>query len=158
MSTADSQLIAASSSVSEDIVQNVFKVKMSDRAAMFTARVTLVAVAVFGVIIAWNPNSSVFNIVSFAWAGFGATFGPIMLMSLFWKRTNRQGALAGMLSGIIMVFVWKYGVRPMGGAWDLYELAPAFLVSLIFIVVVSLITPAPSEEIQQEFEEVKAMK
>ena len=95
--------------------------------------------------------------MSFAWAGFGAVFGPIMLFSLFWKRTNRFGAIAGMLSGGIMVFVWKYLVRPMGGAWDLYELAPAFLVSAIFIVVFSLLTKAPEEEIQEEFEEVKAM-
>ena len=102
-------------------------------------------------------NANRIGIVSFAWAGFGAVFGPIMLFSLFWKRTNRFGAIAGMLSGGIMVFVWKYLVRPMGGAWDLYELAPAFLVSAIFIVVFSLLTKAPEEEIQEEFEEVKAM-
>ena len=124
---------------------------------MLTARLTLIVVAVLGIIIAWNPDSSVFNIVSFAWAGFGAVFGPIMLFSLLWKRTNRFGAIAGMISGGIMVFVWKYLVRPMGGAWDLYELAPAFLVSAIFIVVFSLLTKAPEEEIQEEFEEVKAM-
>ncbi len=157
MSTADSQLIAASSAVSENIIQDVFKVKLSETAAMLTARLTLVVVAVLGVVIAWNPNSSVFNIVSFAWAGFGAVFGPAMLMSLFWKRTNLYGTIAGMISGAAMVFIWKYGVRPMGGAWNLYELAPAFLVALIFIVVVSLITPAPSEEICTEFDEVKEM-
>jgi sodium/proline symporter len=157
MSTADSQLIAASSAVSENIFRDTFKIKMSEKASMLTARLTLIVVAVLGIIIAWNPDSSVFNIVSFAWAGFGAVFGPIMLFSLFWKRTNRFGAIAGMLSGGIMVFVWKYLVRPMGGAWDLYELAPAFLVSAIFIVVFSLLTKAPEEEIQEEFEEVKAM-
>ena len=154
MSTADSQLIAASSAVSENIIQDVFKVKLSETAAMLTARLTLVVVAVLGVIIAWDPSSSVFNIVSFAWAGFGAVFGPAMLMSLFWKRTNKYGTVAGMLSGAIMVFVWKYGVRPMGGAWNLYELAPAFLVALIFIVVVSLVTPAPDEEITKTFDSV----
>jgi sodium/proline symporter len=157
MSTADSQLIAASSAVSENIFRDTFKIKMSDKASMLTARLTLIVVAVLGVIIAWNPDSSVFNIVSFAWAGFGAVFGPIMLFSLFWKRTNTAGAIAGMISGGAMVFIWKYLVRPMGGAWDLYELAPAFLVSAIFIVVVSLITKAPDEDIQKEFEEVKAM-
>lgn len=154
MSTADSQLIAASSAVSENIIQDVFKIKLSETAAMLTARLTLVVVAVLGVIIAWDPSSSVFNIVSFAWAGFGAVFGPAMLMSLFWKRTNKYGAVAGMISGAIMVFVWKYGVRPMGGAWNLYELAPAFLVALIFIVVVSLATPAPDEEITKTFDSV----
>ena len=154
MSTADSQLIAASSAVSENIIQDVFKVKLSDTAAMLTARLTLVVVAILGVVIAWDPSSSVFNIVSFAWAGFGAVFGPAMLMSLFWKRMNKYGAVAGMISGMAMVFIWKYGVRPMGGAWDLYELAPAFLVALIFIVIVSLITPAPDKEISDTFDEV----
>jgi sodium/proline symporter len=154
MSTADSQLIAASSAVSENIIQDVFKVKLSETAAMLTARLTLVVVAVLGVIIAWDPSSSVFNIVSFAWAGFGAVFGPAMLMSLFWKRTNKYGAVAGMISGAIMVFVWKYGVRPMGGAWNLYELAPAFLVAIIFIFVVSLVTPAPEDDVVKTFEEV----
>ncbi|MBP3808189.1 MAG: sodium/proline symporter [Eubacterium sp.] len=157
MSTADSQLIAASSAVSENIIQDVFKIKLSETAAMLTARITLVIVGVLGVIIAWDPSSSVFNIVSFAWAGFGAVFGPAMLMSLFWKRTNKYGCIAGMIAGGVTVFIWKYGVRPMGGAWDLYELAPAFLVALIFIVVVSLITPAPEEEITKEFDEVAAM-
>ncbi len=156
MSTADSQLIAAASAVSENIIQDVFKVKLKERSAMLTARCTLVAVAVLAAFIAWNPNSSVFGIVSFAWAGFGAVFGPAILMSLYWKRCNRFGAMAGMISGGLMVFIWKYGVRPMGGAWDLYELAPAFLVALIFIVFVSLITPAPAEEIAGEFDEVAA--
>ena len=157
MSTADSQLIAASSAVSENIIQDVFHVRLSEKAAMLAARLTLICVAVLGIILAWDPNSSVFTIVSFAWAGFGAVFGPVTIMSLFWKRTNKFGAIAGMLTGGIMVFVWKFAVRPLGGAWDLYELAPAFLVSLIFIVVVSLLTPAPEEEIQKEFEEVRAM-
>ena len=157
MSTADSQLIAASSAVSENIIQDVFKINLSETAAMLTARLTLVIVGVLGVIIAWDPSSSVFNIVSFAWAGFGAVFGPATIMSLFWKRTNKYGCIAGMISGAAMVFIWKYGVRPMGGAWNLYELAPAFLVALIFIFVVSLITKAPEEEIAKEFDEVAAM-
>ena len=157
MSTADSQLIAASSAVSENIFRDTFKIKMSEKASMLTARLTLIVVAVLGIIIAWNPDSSVFNIVSFAWAGFGAVFGPIMLFSLFWKRTNTAGAIAGMISGGLMVFIWKYLVRPLGGAWDLYELAPAFAVSAIFIVIFSLITKAPQEEICAEFDEVKSM-
>ncbi len=131
--------------------------KLTETAAMLTARATLIAVAVFGVIIAWNPNSSIFGIVSFAWAGFGAVFGPIMILSLYWKRANKFGAMAGMISGGLMVFIWKYLVRPMGGAWDLYELAPAFLVAVIVIVVVSLITAEPDKEVQDEFEQVKKM-
>lgn len=154
MSTADSQLIAASSAVSENIVQETFGVKLSERMAMLTARATLIVVAVFGVIIAWNPNSSVFGIVSFAWAGFGAVFGPAMIMSLYWKRANKYGAIAGMVSGGAMVFIWKYLVRPLGGVWNLYELAPAFLVAVIMIVIVSLLTPEPDEEMVTKFEHV----
>ncbi|HBE09552.1 MAG TPA: sodium:proline symporter [Lachnospiraceae bacterium] len=157
MSTADSQLIAASSAVSENIIQDVFKIKMSEKTAMITARTTLVVVAVLGVILAWDPNSSVFNIVSFAWAGFGAVFGPAMLMALFWKRTNKFGCFAGMIGGGSMVFIWKFAVRPAGGIWDVYELLPSFLTALLLIFVVSLITPAPDDEIIEEYQKVKEM-
>ena len=114
----------------------------------------IVIIALVAVFLARDPNSSVFNIVSFAWAGFGAVFGPVVLFALFWKRSNWQGALAGMISGGAMVFIWKYLVRPLGGAWDIYELLPAFLVSCAAIVLVSLLTKAPSKEIVEEFESV----
>lgn len=155
MSTADSQLLAASSSASQDILKSVFWKNMSDKAGMIVARGTVIVIAVVAIFIARDPNSSVFKIVSFAWAGFGAAFGPAMLFSLFWKRTNLPGVLAGMVSGGVVVFVWKFIVRPMGGAWDIYELLPAFIVSSIFILLVSLATKAPSEEIVKEFEQVK---
>lgn len=157
MSTADSQLLAAASSISQNLLTDVCHVKMSKKATIVAARVTVLAIAVVAVFIARNPESSVFQIVSFAWAGFGAVFGPIMLFSLFWRRTNKWGALAGMVSGGIMVFVWKYAVRPLGGAWNIYELLPAFLVACAFIIVVSLVTPAPPETVTREFDEVKAM-
>ena len=121
---------------------------------MLAARVTVAAIALVSLVLAWDPGSSVFNIVSFAWAGFGASFGPVVLTALFWKRSNFQGALAGMFTGGIMVFVWKYLVKPLGGAWNIYELLPAFLLALAAIVLVSLATKAPSEEIVKEFEEV----
>ena len=105
--------------------------------------------------IARDPDSSVFQIVSFAWAGFGATFGPVMLMALFWRRSNRQGALAAMLTGGVMVFVWKYVLRPLGGVWDIYELLPAFLLALLAGILVSLLTKAPEAAITDEFDEVK---
>ena len=108
-----------------------------------------------GVVMARDPNSSVFGIVSFAWAGFGGSFGAVVLCSLFWKRCNWQGALAGMLSGGLMVFVWKYIISPLGGVFGIYELLPAFLVSLVVCVVVSLVTPAPSAEIEAEFDAAK---
>ena len=156
MSTADSQLLAASSSVSQDIVKEVLVKDLSAKMSMVIARITLVGIAVIGVIIASNPNSSVFGIVSFAWAGFGAAFGPVMLMALFWKRSNMYGALAGMVSGGILVFVWKFLIRPLGGLWDIYELLPAFIVSMLFIIIVSLITAAPDKDITDEFDAVCA--
>ena len=150
MSTADSQLLAASSAVSSDLLGE--KLKTNDKGGMVAARITLLVIAIFAVILARDPNSSVFGIVSFAWAGFGAAFGPVVLFSLFWKRTNRFGALAGMISGGVMIFVWKYLVRPLGGAWDIYELLPAFIVACIFIVAVSLATPEPEKEVLDEFD------
>ena len=112
-------------------------------------------ITAIAIVIALDENSVIFTIVSFAWAGFGATFGPLMLLSLFWKRTTRAGAVAGMLGGGCMVFVWNLLVRPLGGVWDIYELLPAFLFSCLCIVVVSLLSGAPSKEIQEEFDQVK---
>lgn len=155
MSTADSQLLAAASSVSKDILKDTFWKNMTEKMSITLARVTVIVIAVIAVFIARDPNSSVFGIVSFAWAGFGATFGPVILTALFWRRTNKQGALAGMICGGMMVFVWKFVVRPLGGAWNIYELLPAFLVALVAIVVVSLVTKAPEEEIVKTFDEVK---
>ena len=156
MSTADSQLLAAASSVSQNILQEAFHLNLSKRASMIAARLTVIVVAILGVIIARDPNSSVFGIVSFAWAGFGAAFGPLMICSLFWRRTTLQGAIAGLISGGAMVFIWKYLVKPLGGVFGIYELLPAFLVGIIVIVVVSLLTPAPSQEILDEFDHVKS--
>lgn len=156
MSTADAQLLAAASGVTHNILTDVLGIKLTDKKTMTIARITVVGVAVLGVIFASNPNSSIFRVVSFAWAGFGATFGPVMLFALFWKRCNYQGAIAGMLSGAATVFIWKYLVAPLGGILAIYELLPAFVVSCIFIVVVSLCTPKPEKEIQEEFESVKA--
>ena len=156
MSTADSQLLAASSSVSENILKGFFGINLSDKMTVLSARACLVGISVIGMFLAADPNSSVFGIVSFAWAGFGAAFGPVVLAALFWKRSNMYGAVAGMVTGGAMVFIWKYLVRPLGGAWNIYELLPAFLLALAAIIIVSLLTPAPSKEIQDEFEEVKA--
>lgn len=122
---------------------------------MLLARLTIVVVAAVGVVLAWAPDSSVFTIVSFAWAGFGAAFGPLMIFSLFWKRTNIYGAFAGMVSGGAFVFIWKFLIKPLGGVFGIYELLPAFLVSSILIVVVSLCTAKPSAEIEKEFEAAK---
>ncbi|MDD6233799.1 MAG: sodium/proline symporter [Lachnospiraceae bacterium] len=156
MSTADSQMLAAASSVSQNIVQDFFKVKISEKKSLLVARLTIVVISLIGVFLARNPDSSVFSIVSFAWAGFGGAFGAVTLCALFWKRSNKWGALAGMIGGGVMVFVWKYAIRPLGGAWDIYELLPAFVFSLILIIVVSLLTKKPDETIVEEFEAAKA--
>ena len=155
MSTADSQLLAAASSVSQNILQEKMKLQLTTKQSMLAARITVIAIAILGVIIARNPESSVFGIVSFAWAGFGAGFGPVVICSLFWKRTTLPGALSGMAAGGIMVFVWKYLIKPIGGVFGVYELLPAFIVSIAVIVVVSLLTKQPSAEIIEEFEKVR---
>ena len=154
MSTADSQLLAAASSVSQDLMQHSFGMKMNQRTTMLAARATVIGIALIGMVLAWDPNSSVFRVVSFAWAGFGAAFGPVMLFSLFWKRANKQGALAGMITGGAVVFIWKYLIAPMGGAWAIYELLPAFLAACIAIVIVSLATPAPEKAVTDTFDEI----
>ena len=156
MSTADSQLLAASSSMSENIIGGVFNVKLSETAQMIVARVTLIIISVIGVILAWDSNSSVFKIVSFAWAGFGAAFGPVMLLSLFWKRSNKYGAIAGMIAGGAMVFIWKFGIAKLGGAFAIYELLPAFIFGLVVNIIVSLVTPKPDDEIVKAFDEVNS--
>lgn len=152
MSTADSQMLAAASSVSENIMGEFFNVKMDEKKKILVARIAIVGIAILGVILALDPDSSVFRIVSFAWAGFGGAFGPVMLLALFWKRTTKQGALAGMVSGGAMVFIWKFLIKPIGGVFSIYELLPAFIVSLIFTVVVSLLTKEPDKSIIEEFE------
>ncbi len=159
MSTADSQLLAASSSMSENILGGLLKRELNETTQMVIARVTLIIISIIGVVIAWDSNSSVFGIVSFAWAGFGAAFGPVMLLALFWKRSNKYGAIAGMVAGGAMVFIWKYIIAvKVGGIFAIYELLPAFLIGLIVNVIVSLVTPAPESEITNTFEEVKNTK
>lgn len=156
MSTSDSQLLAAASSISQNLLQDFGKIKVSERTSMLIARATVIIISALGVVLAWNPDSSVFAIVSFAWAGFGATFGPTVLLALFWKRSNKQGAIAGMIAGGIMVFLWKYVIAGFGGVFAIYELLPAFLTGLFVNVLVSLATPAPSEAITKVFDEVNA--
>ncbi|MCR5409570.1 MAG: sodium/proline symporter [Lachnospiraceae bacterium] len=156
MSTADSQLLAAASAISSDLLQDFGGKKFSDETAVKIAKVTVIIISAISVVIAYNPDSSVFSIVSFAWAGFGATFGPVMLLSLFWKRSNRQGAIACMIAGAVMVFLWKYVISTLGGPFAIYELLPAFIVALIANVIVSLLTPAPDSEVLDTFDKAQA--
>lgn len=158
MSTADSQLLAAASAVSQNLVQETFGIKLSQKKSMVLARLSVVVISIIAVFLARNPDSSVFRIVSFAWAGFGAVFGPVVLTALFWKRANKWGAIAGMVAGGATVFIWKFVVRVQFAdtILNIYELLPAFIIGLIAIVVVSLLTKAPEKEIEEAFDAVKA--
>lgn len=155
ISSSDSYLLIAASAVAKNVFQGVCKKNATDKQVMIVTRITLLVIALIAIVIALDENSVIFKIVSFAWAGFGATFGPIMIFSLFWKRVNRAGAIAGMVGGAGMVFLWKLVISRIGGVFAIYELLPAFIFSSICIVVVSLLTPAPSKEIEEDFEAVK---
>ena len=156
ISSSDSYLLIAASALAKNIFQGMFKKNATEKQVMWTTRITLLVLTLIGVLIALDENSVIFQIVSFAWAGFGATFGPLVLFSLFWKRTNRAGAIAGMVSGAGMVFLWKLVISGFGGVFAIYELLPAFIFSSICIVVVSLLTKKPSAEIEADFEAVRS--
>lgn len=155
ISSSDSYLLIAASAFSKNIYQGVLKKDATDKQVMSISRIILLIISLVGVFIALDDTSVIFTVVSFAWAGFGATFGPIILFSLFWKRTTRTGAIAGMISGGSMVFIWKLALKPLGGVFGIYELLPAFITSCIFIILVSLLTKKPSQEITDEFELAK---
>ncbi len=171
ISSSDSYLLIAASAFAKNVYQGVIRKKATDKQVMTMSRITLLVIAAIAMLIALDKDSVIFEIVSFAWSGFGATFGPLMLFSLFWKRINRPGAIAGMVSGAAMVFIWKLLINAklgqyliglggsaakIGSALTIYELLPAFIVSCIFIVVVSLLTAPPSKEIEEDFEAVRA--
>ncbi len=155
ISSSDSYLLIAASSVSKNIYQGLVKKNATDKQVMWMSRITLLVIAVIAALIALDEDSVIFTIVSFAWAGFGATFGPLMLFSLFWKRTTRWGAVAGMLGGAGMVFLWKFAIAKLGGVFAIYELLPAFLFSCLLIVVVSRLSETPAAEIEADFEAVR---
>ena len=157
ISSSDSYLLIAASALSKNVFQGVFKKNATDKQVMTVSRIALLLIAVVAAVIALDEDSVIFSIVSFAWAGFGATFGPLMLFSLFWKRMTRAGAIAGMVSGAATVFIWKLVIAPIGGVFAIYELLPAFIVSSIAIVVASLLTKAPSAEVEEDFERARAM-
>ncbi len=159
MSTADSQLLVCASSVSKDIYKNIIKPSASDKKVLQISRITVIIVAVLAFIIAWNPESSIMGLVSDAWAGLGSAFGPLVVASLFWKRTNLYGAVAGILSGGLTVIIWDYiplaGGRTIYAATGIYSLLVGFAVSFVFIIIASLCTKAPGQDIIDEFEKAK---
>jgi len=155
ISSSDSYLLIAASAFSKNVYHGIMKKEAADKEVLYASRFALLVIAVFAMIIALDENSIIFTVVSFAWAGFGATFGPIMLFSLFWKRVTRSGAIAGMLAGGGMVFIWKLILKPIGGVFGIYELFPAFVVSSVVIIIVSLLSEKPSQDILDEFELAK---
>lgn len=159
MSTADSQLLVSASSVAEDIYKGILKKDASDKKVLRVSRLTVLVIAVLAYVIALDPNSSIMGLVSNAWSGLGSAFGPIVVLSLFWKRTNFHGAVAGIVTGALTVIIWDYiplaGGQTLGASTGLYSLVVGFGLSLVAIVVVSLLTPPPTEEMLQEFEDAK---
>ncbi len=149
MSTIDSQLLVSSSAVAEDLYRGFIRPKASQRELVIVSRAAVLAVAMLAGVLALNPDSSVLSLVGYAWAGFGAAFGPVVLLSLLWRGITRNAALAGMLTGAITVVIWS---KLSGGIFDLYELAPGFVFALLAIVIVSFLGKAPDEIVLQEFD------
>ncbi|ASF38163.1 sodium:proline symporter [Halobacillus halophilus] len=150
MSTIDSQLLVSSSALAEDFYKALFRPNATERELVWVGRVAVAGIALIAVLIAGNPDSSVLDLVSYAWAGFGAAFGPIIILSLFWKGITRNGALAGIIVGAVTVVIW--GDFLSGGIFDLYEIVPGFILNLIVAVAVSA-AGEPPKEIIEEFDE-----
>ena len=153
MSTISSQLIVTSSALIEDLYKVLLRKNGSDREYVFLGRMAVLLVSIIAMVLALEPDSTILDLVAYAWAGFGGAFGPVILLSLFWRKMTTWGALAGMITGAVTVILWanltKAGVIP----FQLYEIVPGFLINLFFIVVVSLITYKPNETIEKEFDE-----
>jgi len=154
MSTADSQLLSASSAIGHDLFKGIIKKDASDKTVLTVSRICVLLIAIVGLLLALNPESSIFGLVSYAWAGFGGTFGPLILLALYWKKTTAPGAIAGLLCGGITVVAWH---NLKGGIFNVYEILPAFLICLIITVVVSLFTKK-DEEVMAMFDEYKKME
>ncbi len=152
MSSSSSYLLISGSAVATNIFKGLIKRDATDRQVMIVARVTLTCILVLGCFLAMDQNSSIFNIVSYAWAGFGASFGPLMLCALYWRRTTLPGAIAGMLTGAATVIIWNNFIAPLGGWFAVYELLPGFVLALLVIIVVSKLTPEPSKEVTDDFD------
>ncbi len=156
MSTSDSQLLVTSSSISQDFLKGLVKKDATESQIMWVGRITIIVVAIIAAIIAFDPQSSIYDIVSHAWAGFGATFGPLILFSLFWRRTTFRGALAGMVGGGLSSLLWPPIIAPLGVVFAIYELLPAFIFSALLIVIFSLTDKMPTQVILDEFDRARS--
>ncbi len=151
MSTIDSQLLVCSSAIAEDFYKQIFRRQATQKELVWVGRISVLVIAVIAILLANDPESKVLGLVAYAWGGFGAAFGPVVLFSLFWKRMTRNGALVGMILGAVTVIVWK---QIEGGWFDLYEILPGFVLCSLAIVIVSLLDKAPSREITRGFDQI----
>ncbi|HIP53436.1 MAG TPA: sodium/proline symporter, partial [Chromatiales bacterium] len=151
MSTADSQLLVASSAFTEDIYKTLYRRRINERDLVRLGRLAVWVIAILATLLALDPESKVLDLVAYAWAGFGAAFGPPLILALFWRRMTRSGALAGILSGGLTVVVWK---QLHGGLFDLYEIVPGFLFAILTAILISLLGPPPSKSTTDLFDEV----
>lgn len=156
MSTAASQLLVASSALSNDIYQGLFRKHASEKETMLVSRGSVLLIAGIALVMGMDPNSSIFGIVSYAWAGLGASFGPAVFMSLYWKRMTRNGAIAGVVVGAVSTILFNYLKTHVGGIFSVYELLPAFILAILAIVIFSLLDKEPSQDMQDEFDQAVA--
>lgn len=156
MSTASSQLLVTASALSNDLYRGLFRRRASEREVIWVSKITVLLVAAIALYMGMDPNSSIFGIVSYAWAGLGASFGPAVFLSLYWKRMTRKGAIAGVITGAVGTILFNYLKTHVGGIFSVYELLPAFICAIMAIVAVSLLDKEPNQEIQEEFEQALA--
>lgn len=157
MSTIASQLLVVSSALVEDIYNGLINKNASHKTLINLSRAAVITVAVVAALLALDPNSQILHLVSFAWAGFGSAFGPMVVAALYWRRLNYQGALAGMVTGAVVAFVWGQWIvhTPIGGG--LYEMIPGVLCSAVVLITVTLATPAPDKKIVESFDEASRL-
>lgn len=155
MSTADSQLLVASSAFSRDIFKGLIKKDASEKQVLNVSRITVFVIAGIGALLALDSNSSIFGLVSYAWAGFGATFGPLILLALFWRKTTAKGAIAGLIGGGLTVIIWH---NLKGGLFDVYEILPAFIICLALTIIISLCDKNKDAEMLAEFDAYKKLE
>jgi sodium/proline symporter len=154
MSTADSQLLVSSSALAEDFYKTLFNKDASQKQLVMVGRIAVVVIALIATSLAMDKDSKVLELVSYAWAGFGAAFGPALILALYWKRMNKSGALAGIIVGGVTVVLWK---QLEGGWFDLYEIIPGMVLATVAIILASLMTAAPAHTVVATFDEVDAI-
>lgn len=154
MSTIDSQLLVSSSALTEDFYRAVLRKNASETELVWVGRITVAVIALIAIVLAYNPESTVLGLVAYAWGGFGAAFGPVIILSLFWPRMTRNGALAGMVIGAVTVVIWKQLTGGPAGIFDVYEILPGFILATLGVVIFSQIDSKPAIEIQRDFQAV----